>query len=246
MKKKLIAIIVLTLFMASTNTILFANDNINKGRISVNTNASTEIAPNTAEISFTIKTHDAKLMQSATLENKVVSEKVLNELNSLINSSNGDYIKTSDFSASPIYNYVNSKKIFDKYEVTNRVIVHTKSIDNLGLMIDKAILAGATNIDSLQFSSSDYESQCNDLITKATKKAKKRAETIAKALSTNIEGIDNITTSCNTNNSNSPRLYMAKNLIADVATETSAGGSTMISNGTIKINANVNASFFVK
>ena len=56
---------------------------------------------------------------------------------------NMDYIKTADFSATPIYNYVNKKRVFDKYEVSNTIIVHTKNIDKAGEIIDKAIAAGA-------------------------------------------------------------------------------------------------------
>ena len=224
-----------------------ASQEQNKGYISVNTTANTEVAPDVAEISFAVKTTDLKSMQKATIANKEISDKVFSELKSLIDTKNGDYIKTSDFSATPIYSYTNSKKNFEKYEVSNRVIVHTKSIENVGKMIDKAIEAGATNVDNLTFSVSNYESQCNDLIKIATQKAKSRASIVADALSTYIIGINNISTSCSTNNYNPPRLYMAKNMISDVAAESTAGGSaTSISNGVIKINANVNASFFVK
>ena len=188
-------------------------------------------------------------MQKATLANKEISDKVLAELKSMINTENGDYIKTSDFSASPVYSYSSSKRVFDKYEVNNRVIVHTKSIDKVGNMIDKAIAAGATNVDNLSFSLSNYESQCNDLITIATKKAQARANYAAKALNTSVAGISSLSTSCSTNNYNPPRFYMAKNMIADVAETESASmgaGATSISNGVVKIYANVNASFFVK
>lgn len=248
MKKTLVAITVLSLFIGGTNLASIAGDiNKNRGQISVNTTANTEIAPDVVEISFAVKTSDIKSMQKATLENKEISDKVFSQLKQMINPENGDYIKTSDFSANPIYSYVNSKKVFDKYEVSNRVIVHTKYIDKVGAMIDKAISTGATNVDNLSFSISNYENQCNDLITIATKKAKTRAEIIAKALGTSLDGISNLNTSCSTNNYNQPRLYMAKNMIADVATESNAAGaSTSISNGVIKVNANVNANFFVK
>ena len=129
---------------------------------------------------------------------------------------------------------------------SNRVIVHTKSIDKVGKMIDNAIAAGATNVDNLSFSVSNYEAQCNDLISIATQKALTRANVIAKALATSVVGLNNISTSCSTNNYNPPRFYMAKNMIADVAAESSATGATTISNGVVKVNANVNASFYVK
>ena len=247
MKKSLVIMTVLSLFAVSTSLSAQANIiNNDKGIISVNTNASIEVAPDVAEISFAIKTSDAKSMQKATLLNKEISDKVLAQLKSMIDAQNGDYIKTSDFSANPIYTYVNSKKTFERYEVSNRVIVHTKSIDKVGTMIDNSIELGATNVDNLSFSLSNYELKCNDLIASATKKAKTRAEVIAQALGTNLDGVSNISTSCGINNSNSPRLYMAKNMIADVASEAAGINSTTISDGVIKINANVNAGFFVK
>ena len=250
MKKTLIAITVLSLFAGcaslSTQAVTTGNE---RGTISVNTSANTELAPDVAEISFAVQTFDTKSMQKATLANKEISDKVLAELKSMSNTENGDYIKTSDFSASPVYSYSSSKRVFDKYEVNNRVIVHTKSIDKVGNMIDKAIAAGATNVDNLSFSLSNYESQCNDLITIATKKAQARANYAAKALNTSVAGISSLSTSCSTNNYNPPRFYMAKNMIADVAETESASmgaGATSISNGVVKIYANVNASFFVK
>ncbi len=248
MKKSLVLVMALSFLLGSS--VLSVNavaQEKERGKISVNTTANTEIAPDVAEISFAVKTTDLKSMQKATLENKEISDKVFSELKALINSENGDYIKTSDFSAQPIYSYSNSKKNFEKYEVSNRVIVHTKSIEKVGKMIDNAIQSGATNVDNLSFSVSNYENQCNDLITLATRKAQIRANVIAKALNSVVDGVSNISTTCSANNYNPPRFYMAKNMIADVATENaSAAGATSISNGVIKITANVNASFFVK
>lgn len=247
MKKSLIMVAVLGLMIGCASLSTEAGTvNNERGTISVNTSANTEIAPDVAEISFAVKTSDLKSMQKATLANKEISDKVYAELKSMIDTKNGDYIKTSDFSANPIYSYTNSKKNFEKYEVSNCVIVHTKSIDKVGKMIDNAIAAGATNVDNLSFSVSNYETQCNDLISIATQKALTRANVIAKALATSVVGLNNISTSCSTNNYNPPRFYMAKNMIADVAAETSSAGGTTISNGVVKVNANVNASFYVK
>ena len=250
MKKVLISIAVLSLFAgcASLSTQAVTTDNTkDKGTISINTSADTELSPDVAELSFAIKTSDTKSMQKATAQNKEISERVYNELKAMINPATGDYIKTSDFNASPVYSYQNSKKNLDKYEVSNRVIVHTKSIDKVGKMIDNAITAGATNVDSLNFSLSNYDSQCDELISKAAKKAYNRANILAKAMNSSVAGISSITTSCGSNGGNRPILYMAKNMISETARSASDSASGMsISDGVIKINASVNASFFVK
>lgn len=250
MKKTLIAITVLSLFAgcATLSSQAVTLNNPERGYVSVNTTANTEVAPDVAEISFAVQTSDAKSMQKATTQNKEISDQVFAQLKSMIDTNNGDYIKTADFSASPIYTYTNSKKNFDRYEVSNRVIVHTKSIDKVGKMIDSAIAAGATNVDNLTFSVSNYEAQCNDLISIASEKAQKRAGVIAKTLSTTVDGVRTFDVSCNANNYSAPRFYMAKNMLAAVAEDTAAseGSATTISNGVVKINANVNATFFVK
>lgn len=243
MKKMLVSLAVLGILGAG----IAVQAAIERGYISVNTSANTEIAPDVAEISFAVQTTDNKSMQSATKANKEISDKVFAQLKSMINSQNGDFIKTSDFNASPVYSYVNSKRVFEKYQVSNRVIVHTKSIENVGKMIDSAITAGATNVDNLSFSVSSYDKQCNDLIGIAAEKAKTRAGIIAKATGSNLDGIRTFDTSCSTNNYNNQRFYMAKNMMADVAEAApSMAGGIAISDGVIKINANVNATYFVK
>lgn len=220
-----------------------------RGYISLSTSADMEVAPDVAEISFAIKTSDTKSMQKATVQNKEISDKVLTLLKGLINTTNGDYIKTADFNASPVYTYNGNKKTLDKYEVSNRVIVHTKSIDKLGSMIDSALENGATNVNSLNFSVSNYESQCNKLIEEASKKANSRAQIATKSMGAMLDGIRSMDISCSENrNYNAPRMYMAKNMLASVAEgmADSSAPQTSISEGVIKIYANVNVSYFVK
>ncbi len=215
-----------------------------RGYISVNASANTELAPDVAEISIAVQTFDSKSMQKATQENKEISDKVISALKSMINTTNGDYVKTSDFNASPIYSYSGSKRNFDKYQVSNRVIVHTKSIDKIGSMIDKAISLGATNVDDLTFSVSKYDDQCNELLGIAVKKAQNQANSIAKYAGTSTAGIRTMDVSCSANNPRAPYRMMlsAKNVAGDMA----ESSTTVIEQGVVKIFANVNASFFVK
>lgn len=250
MKRTLIAITVLSLLtgsMMATQAGTQGNEK-ERGTISISTSAETEVAPDTAELSFAIKTTDNKSMQKASLMNKDISEKIYNLLNEMINKSNGDFIKTSNYHASPVYIYKDKKQVLDKYEVSNRVTVHTKSLDKLGYMIDKATEAGATNIDSLNFSVSNYESQCNSLIESATKKANARASIAAKSAGTALDGIQSMNISCSENkNYSTPRFYMAKSMALGASNDSAeAQPATSISSGVIKVYSNVNATFFVK
>lgn len=245
MKKVLLTAAVLGLLMGaaplSTQAVTAA---VERGYISVSTTANTELAPDVAEVSIAVQTTDSKSMQKATIQNKEISDKVIAALKSMINTADGDYIKTSDFNASPIYSYSGSRRTLDKYQVSNSIIIHTKSIEKVGSMIDKAIALGATNVDSLAFSVSNYENQCNDLLAIATKKAQNRANAIAKTVPTSITGIRSMDVSCSANNAYRPqyRMMMAKNMDAAGA----ESSSTSIEKGVVKVFATVNASFFVK
>lgn len=244
MKKVSLLIAVLLIGCAVTQAIT-TTTYIEKGYIAVSTNANAEIVPDIAEISIAVQTHDSKSMQKATLQNKEISEKVITELKSMINTSNGDFIKTSDYSASPVYSYSGNKKTLDNYKVSNSVIVHTKSIDKVGTMIDRAIALGATNVNNLSFSVSDYENQCNSLLELASKRAKNRAEAVAKAVPTQLAGVRTMDVSCSANNSIRTQYRLMKsNMMMDAAVPEAA--STSIESGVVKIYANVNASYFVK
>lgn len=245
MKKFLIsaAIVGLALGCASVQAI---SESIERGYISVNTSANAELAPDVAEISIAVKTYDNKSMQKATLQNKEISEQVISTLKSMIDTSKGDYIKTADFSATPIYSYSGNKRNFDKYQVSNSVVVHTKSIDKIGTMIDKAIALGATDVNSLNFSVSNYETQCNDLLTLAAKKASARANAVAKTVPTTLSGIRSMDVSCSTSNSSRPQYKMLMANRAMMMDSETAGSSTTIESGVIKVFANVSATYFVK
>ena len=245
MKKFLIsaAIVSLALGCASVQAI---SESIERGYISVNTSANAELAPDVAEISIAVKTYDNKSMQKATLQNKEISEQVISTLKSMIDTSKGDYIKTADFSATPIYSYSGNKRNFDKYQVSNSVVVHTKSIDKIGTMIDKSIALGATDVNSLNFSVSSYEAQCNDLLTLAAKKASARANAVAKTVPTTLSGIRSMDVSCSTSNSSRPQYKMLMANRAMMMDSEAAGSSTTIESGVIKVFANVSATYFVK
>ena len=98
--KKIISLLSISAILLSCSIPAIAD--IERGYISVSTSANAEIIPDIAEVSIAIQTYDNKSMQKATLQNKEISDKVISNLKTMINTSNGDYIKTANFSASPI------------------------------------------------------------------------------------------------------------------------------------------------
>ena len=215
---------------------------IDTGWVSVQTEANTEIAPDVVEIKIEVKTDDTKSLQKATDDNKEITEKIYTELSAMIDQEKGDFIKTKNFNATPIYSYKNEKKSIIKYEVTNSIIVHTKAVQDAGKIIDKAILFGATNINNINFSISSYDKQCNDLLAIAAKKAKSRANSIVTAGGSTLGNIKSIDGSCSTNqNTAVPYRMLAKNTFADSASAGMETISSPIQGGMIKLFANINA-----
>lgn len=210
-----------------------------QGYISVSESLTKEITPNQAEISIGIETSDISV-QKATEDNKKIANKVYASLKTMLFAD--DYIKTNNYSVSPHYTYTkDNKRILDKYVVSNTVIVKTKNVNLISKLIDTATSQGATNIANLQFSAINYEDQYNDLLAELTKKAYCKANTIAKSINSQITGVKSINASCNSENNYRPMYGFAK-----ASMEDSAAVSTPIESGKLKINANVDASFYVK
>ncbi|MBR1424401.1 SIMPL domain-containing protein [bacterium] len=219
-----------------------------KGSISVSYTTEKEVSPDTVEFSIAIKTSDKKSMQEASEKNKEISNKVYEYLKSNIQPSNGDYIKTSNYSATPIYTYKDGKRYFDKYEVSNNIIVHTKYLDKVSSFIDKSIYLGATNVNSLNFTLSNQDVQCADLLSKAAKQVRSRADIVAGAVGSSVLGVKEIRTSCSLNQrrvtyATNMRLMKASGASLDAAAPET---STNIESGNITIYASVDGEFFVK
>ncbi len=224
------------------------NNEIEKGYVSVSYTAEKEVSPDTAEISIAIRTEDNKSLNEASAKNKEISDKIYAYLKSYITPADGDYIKTSNYSARPTYRYVNGKRIFSKYEVSNNITVHTKTLDKLPTLIDKSISLGATNVDSLNFSLSEKDSQCAELLTEATQKAKNRANVVASAIGSSVTGIKGIDASCSLNRYgvSYARNSLMKSMGAMADEAAAPAAEPTIEPGVIKVYSSVNASFYVK
>ena len=239
MKKLLLLALVSSAIVVGTNiSTPAATAEKEEGYISVNASSTQEIAPNQVEITINIETSD-KSLQKASDDNKVIANKVYSSLKPLLGTN--DYLKTQNYSANPSYLYTKeNKKVLDKYIVSNNVIVRTKTITLAPKLIDTAIAQGATNVNNLQFSTTNYDDACNDVLSDLTKKAYKQADTVAKSINSQILGTKSINLTCTPENNQRPYMYMAKGAMNDSVS------STPIESGKIKIYTNVDASFYVK
>ena len=239
--KKIILNTLLVLFIMTLSNHAFAFEN---GTINIDLQGTKEIAPNAFELKFVVETKntDAK---KAMNENKISSDDLYNSLKSMINSNRGDYIKTTNYSVTPNYEYSSKgKSTLKGYTVNNSVIVYVKDVKAVSKFIDKASEHGITQIDNLSFKSSGYESECDDLLADLFLKAQKRANKILSPLNMQILTVKTINTSCSTSY---PRTYFRTNkALLGATANTAEGASTPIESGVTTLNANINLTFYIK
>ena len=216
---------------------------IERGYISVYSEASEEAAPNMAKINLSVETSD-KDITKATEANKQAANASIEAVKKLLDTSKGETIKTTAFNVSPEYSYKGNVRTFVRYNARNSVEVTIKDVSKLGKIISTALNNGANVVSNLSYSLDTNEESCNKLIQKAAKQARARANAAANAMVTSIDGIRSLNAQCTTNDYQRPVYRMSlKN--AENAMDAAAGG-VPTEEGTIKIRANVDASFFVK
>lgn len=241
--KKTIALVMTLIISCFIGTQAFAE----VGYISTNATSQVELTPDVVNFNVEIVTTSKESMAKALAENKRISAKVYENLKKATEKNKSDSLKTSNYSAIPVYKYNNNKKVLDYYQVTNNVKVHTKQIASAGQMIDTAMVDGATSVNNVSYDVSNYDAECNKLLAQTSLKAKEQAENIARTLGTELTGVKSIDSSCSlTGKSVMPRMYMSAktaNFSADSAVE---AGGTNIEVGTMTLNARVNIYFFIK
>lgn len=242
MKKTIILVMALIMsFVIGTKA--FAE----QGYISTSATSQVELTPDVVSFNVEIVTTSKESMAKAIAENKRISAKVYENLKKATEKNKSDSLKTSNYSAIPVYRYNNNKKTLDYYQVTNNVKVHTKQIAIAGQMIDTAMVDGATSVNNVSYDVSNYDAECNKLLAQTSLKAKEQAENIVRALGTEITGVKSVDGSCSfTGKSVMPRMYMSAktaNFSADSAME---AGGTNIEVGTMTLNARVTIYFYVK
>lgn len=140
--------------------------------------------PDVAEISLSIVTRDRTNNRvAATAANARKSESVRAALAGL--GLKPKEISTESFTAESVQPYEYSPHYRPKgkpyFQVTNSLLVRTKALKDVGKIVDAAVKAGATSIDSIDYSFDDPAAQQAKALALAVKDAKVRAKAVAEA-----------------------------------------------------------------
>lgn len=240
--KKFLLMLGLALFVGSSvYAPVSASVNRDMGYISINATESREVVPNVVTISFGVETTDVDSKRAAERNNQI-STNVINAIKTELISDKKAIVQTKNFNIRP--NYKNNDyedRIIKNYTVVNTIQVKTCDVSKISGVIDVAVKNKVSNVDSINFSLSDDDVLANDLVNKAVIKAKTQAKNVALAANQKIIGVKSLRVNVYQNTSSNGRLYKASSVES-----VGSSMSTPIETGKIKMNASVDAEFYVK
>ena len=244
--KKFLLILGLALF-AGSFACLPVNATVNRdmGYISINTTESKEIAPNVVTIMFGVETTDVDSKRAAERNNQI-STNVINAVKKELASDKKATVQTKNFNIRPNYKNNNyEERIIKNYTAINTVQVKTNDISKISTLIDVAVKNNVSNVNSINFLLEDNDAIATELTNKAVAKAKAQAKSIALAANQKIVGVKSLRVSVYQNTSSNGRLYKTS-LAAGAMESATLDTATPVETGKIKMNASVDAEFYVK
>lgn len=161
--------------------------------ISVAGRAEVKVKPDMASIVFGVETN-APTARQAQSQNAEIMNRVIARLKS--SGIAQEDMQTSNFSLRPVYewrtNKEESSQVLVGYRCNNSVKVVVKDIAKTGTVIDYAVEAGATNVQSLSFGVLDPQVHQDEALALAVENVRVKAEVMAKAAGVEIIGINRI------------------------------------------------------
>jgi uncharacterized protein YggE len=139
--------------------------------------ASISVTPDQAQINVSAITQ-AATAQDAVSQNATIATNIQTQLAQALGTSGT--VKTVSYSVNPTYTYAkDGTATLTGYTVTNSIQVTLNDLSITGKVIDTATQAGASRIDSLQFTLKDDTDARSQALKAATLKAKAKADAMA-------------------------------------------------------------------
>lgn len=150
-----------------------------------------EAKPDTATVNLGVR-READTTQAAMDAQARAAQGVINALKNA--GVKAEDIKTTQFSIEPIYAYPENKApVLNSYRVTNMVTFSTRDLSAVGGLIDKAVAAGANDVNGVSFSIKDIDALKAQAIEAAVKDARAKADAAARAAGVKIRLVKTIT-----------------------------------------------------
>lgn len=156
--------------------------------VTVVASESVDAVPDTTEINLGVTT-TGDSAPAAQDENTDTVNTVIDKLKEL--GVDEEDIQTSDYNIYPHYD--DSGSSIDGYTVSTTLRISGQDIADAGKLVSEGIKAGATDVNGINFSSSDYDSAYREALKAAVQTAKDKAETLAEAADLSLGDVVSIT-----------------------------------------------------
>ena len=198
--------------------------------------------PDQAKISLGVLT-TAPNAKKAQQENADLTDKVIDALTKAGIAK--DKMETKGYSVWPEYSYPksgeNKPPTISSYRCSNTLIVTVDDIKKAGESIDKAVAAGANQVEDIQFLKKDTGPQQREALQKGCKDARLKAEAMAEGLGVKLGDIASVEES----SAVTPVTFNERMMKAE-ANMDMGSVTTAIQPGELEINATVTVVFNIK
>jgi uncharacterized protein YggE len=146
--------------------------------ITVSGHAEEKVQPDIARTTLSVNTQSADEVAAV----QTNATKMQAVMQALAKSQVADRdIHTSDYEVQPVYDYRPSPPVLTGYSVANSVDIIIRDISKAGLILDKAVAAGATSTGGLNFDLADKNKVQGETLVAAVADARSKADLIAGA-----------------------------------------------------------------
>lgn len=130
------------------------------------------IKPDIALISLGVKTEAQKSADAVNKNNEKMNAIIMAVKDLGVDEKD---IKTSVYNLYPVYDYIESGRVFVGYSLDQQISVKIRNFDKISDILDKATSLGANTISDLQFTVDDLEKARADARKEAIEQAKAKA-----------------------------------------------------------------------
>lgn len=197
-----------------------------KRLISVTGEAELQVKPDMVTLNFGVE-NTATDAQAAQRDNTQKMNAVIQSLYG--NGIPKDDVQTSNFSLSPVYEWQGEdgrKQVLVGYRCNNTVVVRLKDLTKVGVVIDAATTAGATNIHGITFGLQNPNAYRPTILAAAVKDARAKADIMAGAAGYTVTGVQTMSDAY-TSVSGVREVYQLAKGMADAAAPIEAGSLTV-------------------
>lgn len=220
---------------AATPNITVQNVADNQNSITVHTKESINVVPDVADITLgvTTQSEDAATCQS---QNNDSVDKIVAALTALGIPETS--IQTSRFNLNPRYDWKGNVQTVIGYEMNTAITLSDIVVDQVGTVLSQSVDAGANNIDSIAYKSSQYDASYQEALKLAVESAKVKAQSLAEASGRTLADVLTV----EEQTANDTARYTAANGVA-LEGYSKAAGSAKVMPGEVSVEANITVTF---